>query len=167
MMQRNELLFHTLREIIWWILTGMIAFAVVYPITLKIDYLYLWVSYAFVFTTVLYFRYTLSLSSLPFMRPPWVRFLLFTLNIVLFFFFLEREQKLIGLLDNFYTEDFGFPVQGVIMYDHIKEKLFEYLRFVIQFFGTGSLIMIVIFNVRLLVSWWQFYKYKSSRLMED
>jgi hypothetical protein len=112
-----------------------------------------------------YFRWTISAECLAvFSSGSWIRFLLFTLNIVLFFFLLREEQKLLEYLDNFYTEDFGFP--KIILYDHLKEELFRHLRIIVVFCGTGSLLMLVALNFRLIISWWQFYKYKSDMFMD-
>jgi hypothetical protein len=78
---------------------------------------------------------------------------------------MQQEQKFMSLFENSYIEDFGFP--QVILYEDIKQQLFKYIYSVIVLFGTGSLIMISIFNLRLIVSWWQLYKYKASAMLED
>lgn len=80
-------------------------------------------------------------------------------------FFMQQEQKLLMLYDNLYVEDFGFP--KVIMFDNVKQELFNYLYTEVVLFGTGALLMIVAFNFRLLISWWQFYRAKASVMLED
>ncbi len=152
------------KELLWLGITAFITVAALYPVTQKILFIYYNISFAFIFIMLTYFRWTISLSALPFFRPAWIRFLLFTLNIVLFFFLLREEQKLLEHLDNFYTEDFGFP--KIILYDHLKEELFRHLRIIVVFCGTGSLLMLVALNFRLIISWWQFYKYKSDMFMD-
>jgi hypothetical protein len=164
-MTGKEKVFHFIKELIWWSITALVSAAVLYPITQQLDYLYYNINFAFIFTTLTYFRWTLTIRHLPFLRPPLVRFLLFGVNLSLFILFMQQEQKFLMFIDSFYTEDFGFP--KVIMYDHVKENLFKYLYTEIVLFGTGSLIMIVVFNLRLIISWWQFYKYKASSMLED
>lgn len=159
--------FRFIRELIWWVLTAAISYAVLYPITQKVYYLYYEVNFMMIFVALTYFRYTVTMMSLPFLHSSVLRFLLFTANIVLFFYFAQNEQKFLGLLDNFYTEDFGFPNEGVIMFDDVKEQFFNYLSKQLIFFNTAALLMIVAFNLRLIVSWWQLYAYKSNVLMED
>jgi hypothetical protein len=161
----KENAFHLVKEVIWLIITAMVCCAILYPVTQKIDFLYYRINFAFIFITLTYFRWTLTLSSLPFFRPALVRFLVFAVNLSLFIFLMQQEQKLMIFIDDFYTEDFGFP--KVILYDHVKESLFKYLYGELVLFGTGSLIMIGIFNLRLLFSWWQFYKYKANSLLDD
>lgn len=153
-----------LKEIIWLSITTLVSYAALYPVTQKIDFIYYNVCFAFVFVMLTYFRWTIMLSALPFFRPGWVRYLLFTINVALFFYLMSKEQHMLGFLDNFYTEDFGFP--KIILYDPLKEELFRHLRLLITFCGTGSLIMIIALNLRLILSWWQFYKYRSEALFE-
>lgn len=161
----QENILHFIREFIWWVLTGMVAFAILYPVTTKIDYTYLNINVVFIVVTLTYFRWSISFKSLPFLHPNWVRFLIFTLNIVLFFYLMQHEQKFILKLDNFYTEDLGFP--KIILYDDLKRDLFSYLSKEILLFGTGSLVMIIAFQMRLIVSYFQYYRHEASRMLED
>ena len=161
----KENMFHLLKEMTWLLLTAMVAYAILYPITLKIDYLYYEINAVFIFVTLTYFRWSVTLRSLPFFRPGWVRFLVFAINMSLFIYLMSKEQRFIMYVDNFYTEDFGFP--KVFMYDEVKQQLYRYLYTEIVLFGTGSLIMISAFNLRLLIAWWQFYKYRANALLED
>lgn len=141
----------------------MVAYAILYPVTQIIYYIYYGVNAAFVFVTLTYFRWSVTFKSLLFFRPAWIRFTVFTLNIMMFFYFAQKEQQFLMFYDNFYTEDFGFP--KVIMYDEVKNKLFAYLRTEIILFGTGSLLMIIAFNFRLLISWWQYYRQRANTLL--
>ncbi|MCS6934066.1 MAG: hypothetical protein NZM35_02805 [Chitinophagales bacterium] len=160
-------IYYLLQELMWWAITALIAIAILYPIDRTVYYLYYRINFAIIFVAITYFRYTISMMSLPFLHGNATRFLLFTANIALFFYFASYEQKFLSLLDNFFTEDFGFPREGVIMYHDVKERFFKYLSTQLIFSNTAALIMIVAFNIRLIISWWQLYKYKSSMLMED
>jgi hypothetical protein len=73
--------------------------------------------------------------------------------------------KFVALADNFYTEDFGFP--KVILYDDVKQELFKYLYNELIFSGTASVVMLAAFEVRLIISYWQYYKHQASRMLED
>ncbi len=162
----KENVLQIVREGLWLIITAALSFAVLYPITEKLDpFIYYNTTFAFVFVTITYFRWSMMIKSLPFFRPGVVRFLLFTINLSLFIFFASRLQKYLGLMDNFYTEDFGFP--KVILFDEDKIVLMKYIYNVMVFFGVGSLIMIVALNLRIIIAWWQFYKYKANMLMDD
>ena len=154
-----------LKETLWWIITAMITYALLYPITTAIYYLYTDIHAAFIFVSLTYFRWSITFKQLPFLRPAWIRFLLFTANFVLFIYLMQYEQTLIGKLDNFFTEDFGFP--RVIMYDDVKQELFKYLTAEILLFATGSLVMIAAFQLRLTISYWQYYKHATTRMLED
>lgn len=68
-------------------------------------------------------------------------------------------------LDNFFTEDLGFP--RVILFEDMKTELFKYLNTEVVLFGTASLVLILAFQVRLIISYWQLYKHQASRMLED
>jgi hypothetical protein len=161
----KELLFHILKEILWLSITGMAIIAILHPITQKIDFIYWRLNALFIFITLTYFRFCINFRSYAFLKPPVVRFLVFTANFSLFFYVMHHEQRLIAMADNFYTEDFGFP--KVIMYDDVKKDMFSYLHKEIVFFGTGSLLMIIAFQLRLIASYWQYYKHQANARLQD
>jgi hypothetical protein len=154
-----------LREFLWLTITVVAIYAILYPITSKIDFIYWQINAFFIFITLTYFRYSVTFRKLQFLRPAWVRFLLFAVNFSLFLYLMHYEQKFVALSDNYYTEDFGFP--KIIMYEDIKRGLFKYLYDQIIFFGTGSLLMIITFQLRLIISYWQYYKHKAANMLES
>ena len=163
LLNRQNLL-QLLKEALWLAITAMAIYAILYPITSKIDYIYWKINSLFIFVTLTYFRYSLTFKSLPFLRPSWLRFILFTLNLSLFIYIMSNEQKLISLADNFYIEDFGFP--KTIMFEPVKIQMFKYLYKELVVFGTGSLIMLSAFQLRLILSYWQYYKHQANTLLE-
>ena len=161
----KENVYHFIREIVWLLITAMVIYAVLYPITSKIDYIYWKVNAFFVFIALTYFRYSVTFKSLPFLRPSWIRFALFAVNLSLFIYIAQNEQKLISMADNFYLEDFGFP--HVFINDLAKHDLFKYLYTEIVLFGTGSLITLSAFQIRLIISYWQYYKHQANARLQD
>lgn len=143
----------------------MAIYVIMYPVISKLYYLYWQVNVLFVFISLTYFRWSVTFKSLPFLKPAVIRFVLFTVNLSLFIFILHYLQKFIGLADNFYLEDFGFP--KVIMYEDVKRDLFDYLYTELVLFGSAALIMLSAFQVRLIISYWQYYQHAANRLMED
>jgi hypothetical protein len=83
----------------------------------------------------------------------------------MFIFIAQNEQKLISMADNFYLEDFGFP--RVFINDVSKRELFKYLYSQIVFFATGGLITLSAFQIRLIISYWKYYKHQANMLLED
>jgi hypothetical protein len=157
--------YHFIREFLWLSVTVLVVYAIMYPITSKMDYIYWKINAFFIFVTLTYFRYSVTFKSLEFLRPSWVRFVLFALNLSLFIFIANYEQKLISLADNFYIEDFGFP--KVFIDDTMKRELFKYLYTEIVLFSTGSLVTLSAFQIRLIISYWQYYKHQANMLLED
>jgi hypothetical protein len=161
----RENILHFIKELIWLVITALVTYAFLYPIINQLYYLYTAINAAFIFVALTYFRWSVTFRSLPFLRPTWIRFLLFTGNLVLFFYLMHNEQRLIIRLDDFFLEDFGFP--KVIMYEDVKQRLFSYMTGELVFFATASLVMIAAFEVRLIISYWQYYKHEASRMLED
>ncbi len=161
----RENLLYFIKETLWLTLTAMAIYAILYPIISKLDFIYWKINVFFIFLTLTYFRWSVTFRSLPFLRPSVIRFVLFTLNLSLFIYIMHNLQKFIGLADNFYIEDFGFP--KVIIFEDQKRELFDYLYNELVFFGTGALIMLSAFQLRLIISYWQYYKHAASRMLED
>ncbi len=161
----RENLLEVVKETIWMTITAMLIYAVLYPVTSKIDFIYWKINSLFIFITLTYFRWSVTFRSIPFLKPAVVRFLLFTVNLSLFIYIMYNLQKLITMADNFYIEDFGFP--KIIIYDDMKASLFDYLYKEIVLFGTAALVMLSAFQLRLIISYWQYYKHAASRMLED
>ena len=158
-------LYGFIREILWLAITGIAVYAVLYPITSRIDFIYWKINMLFIFLTLTYFRWSVTFKSLEFLRPSWVRFVLFAVNLSLFIYLAQNEQKLISLADNFYLEDFGFP--KVFISEALKRSIFKYMYTEIVLFGTGSLVTLSAFQLRLILSYWQYYKHQANLLLED
>ena len=56
---------------------------------------------------------------------------------------------------------------NVIIYEDVKRELFDYLYKELVLFGTGALVMLSAFQVRLIISYWQYYKHAANRMLED
>ncbi|HRG89218.1 MAG TPA: hypothetical protein PLW44_09380 [Chitinophagales bacterium] len=161
----RENLLQVVKETIWMAITTMLIYAILYPVTSKIDFIYWKINSLFIFIALTYFRWSVTFRSIPFLKPAVVRFLLFTANLSLFIYIMYNLQKLITMADNFYIEDFGFP--KIIIYDDMKAALFDYLYKEIVLFGTAALVMLSAFQLRLIISYWQYYKHAASRMLED
>ena len=161
----RENLLAFIKEVLWLAITAMLIYAILYPITSKIDFIYWKINVFFIFIAITYFRWSVTFRSLPFLRPALIRFILFAVNLSVFIYIMYNLQKFIGLADNFFIEDFGFP--KVIIYEDVKRELFDYLYNELVLFGTGALIMLSAFQLRLIISYWQYYKHAATRMMED
>jgi len=157
--------YYFFREILWLAITALIIYLLLFPITSKVYFIYWKINVFFIFLTITYFRYATTFKSLPFLKPSWIRFILFAVNFTLFIYIANYEQKLISLADNFYLEDFGFP--KVFITESVKRGLFKYMYTEIVLFSTGSLITLSAFQLRLILSYWQYYKHQANLLLED
>ena len=157
--------YYFFREILWLAITALVIYLLLFPITSKVYFIYWKINVFFIFLTITYFRYATTFKSLPFLKPSWIRFILFAVNFTLFIYIANYEQKLISLADNFYLEDFGFP--KVFITESVKRDLFKYMYTEIVLFSTGSLITLSAFQLRLILSYWQYYKHQANLLLED
>ena len=157
--------YYFFREILWLAITALVIYLLLFPITSKVYFIYWKINVFFIFLTITYFRYATTFKSLPFLKPSWIRFILFAVNFTLFIYIAYYEQKLISLADNFYLEDFGFP--KVFITESVKRDLFKYMYTEIVLFSTGSLITLSAFQLRLILSYWQYYKHQANLLLED
>ena len=157
--------YYFIREMLWLVITALVIYLLLFPITSKVYFIYWKINAFFIFLTITYFRYATTFKSLPFLKPSWIRFILFAVNFTLFIYIANYEQKLISLADNFYLEDFGFP--KVFITEPVKRDLFKYMYTEIVFFSTGSLITLSAFQLRLILSYWQYYKHQANLLLED
>ena len=137
--------YYFFREILWLAITALVIYLLLFPITSKVYFIYWKINVFFIFLTITYFRYATTFKSLPFLKPSWIRFILFAVN--------------------FYLEDFGFP--KVFITESVKRDLFKYMYTEIVLFSTGSLITLSAFQLRLILSYWQYYKHQANLLLED
>lgn len=141
------------QELLWWLFTLALAALIQYPIWRDLDYKFHLVNTVFIVVMLTYFRYNIFIKSLRFLRPSVVKYVLFTGNVMLFFFLLTQVQKLTGMWDNFILSDFGLPKMPVSSAD--EERIMRYIYTEVTIFGTGSMLMLLVFQLRLILVYWK------------
>ena len=144
----------SVRELIFWFASFAICFVLLYPVTSKIEFTYLWISLLFILVSLHYFRYTLVFKEVILFRKPWFRIVFFFVNIHLFIYILFRIQNFNVIFDTYDISEFSTRIKQT-MNLHQQSKLLEYLRLLLYISGISSLVFIIALNSRIIISYFQ------------
>lgn len=144
-------------ELLWWVVTFVIAFFVLFPITKAFHtYPFWWLNIIFIVVFITWSRYIFLLKHTFLAKRIWIKTILIVLSIPLIFI-------LIGGINEFqvFLDEQGPEI--LFSNTYVKESLsgprelslFSYIRKETLFFGVGSVIAAVIFPCRMLVSIWR------------
>ncbi len=153
---------HIAQEIIWVLIGLLIATAVVLPLYQKLEFVFLIENFLLVFYTCMLFRMTIFFHGVIWLKPMWMRFIFFLLNINLFVFIILKEQQFIDVFESFDIDDLG-KTKTALTQSQI-EDLYHYFYFEINLTVVTSLVLILMFIGRLVHSYWSVRK---MRLFDD
>lgn len=151
-----------LQEIVWLCIAGAVGAFVVFPLHSKIDYNFVIVNFVLSAYAVLLFRWVFFFKSIPWLKPKWVRFALFAFSVNAFVFIVNSEQKFLSAYNSFLISDLGEPRKTLSLIE--TEKLFHYFYTEIHLIVVSCLILIVLFVIRLIASYWSLAR---TRLYSD
>lgn len=138
-------------ELIWWLVTLLILFGVLYPIYTKIDgYPFYIENTVFVIVFVTFTRYIFLLKHTFLAYRQKLKAGLFFLAMWLLFY-------LIDAINNFQTSFSEAGLEPLFHHLPLEEKISmsHYIRNELSLFGVGSAIATVVFMFRLLISVWR------------
>ena len=138
-------------ELIWWVFTALLVFAILYPITSKISgYPFLITNIIFIVAFVTCSRYIFLLKHTFLANQQKVKLVLVFLSIPIIAILVSRLYDFQVFLD----ED---GIAPIIEKFEFAEGLWlsNYLRNEMLFFGVGSLIAAVIMPFRMILSIWR------------
>jgi len=151
-----------LQEIIWIVIALVISSWVVLPLYLKLNYVFIIENFLLVFYAIMLVRLVLFFRNVPWLKPTWVRFVLFIINLNLFIFITRKEQNFISIYDSFAIDDLGKPKMSLSLGQ--IEKLYHYFYLEINLTVVACLVLIFLFCGRLIHSYWSLTK---TRLYVD
>ncbi len=158
-------LFAIIQETIGWLITVAIAIATLCPVTQKINYNFLFENGLFIAAAGTYLRYFLFYNSIPFLQPNWVRFVVFTANLVLWVYMLNRYEMMLQIHDDYVLEEFGSMIMP--LNNDEQKSLLDYLYKLISFSGFVALLATALFNLRLIGAYWRVAKVRFSQRMQE
>ena len=150
-------------EIIWWAVTAIITFMVIYPILNNmVKYEYLTSNIIFVIVFITYTRYIFLLKHTFLANWQPIKF-------VVIFFSIPLVFKLIEWIFNFqvFLQSEGLQSFAVHFKSGIssasRDQLVNYMRSEFLVFGVASTVAAIVLPIRLLISFWRVYN-KSGRV---
>lgn len=139
-------------EMLWWIITIIVVFAVLYPIynTLGGEYLYTWTNVIFIVTFITVTRYIFLLQHTWLADKETVKVILVFLAVPAVFL-LSQELNLFQTYINKQGLD---SIVGKLPYDK-RANMINFIRSEMFFFGVGSIISTALLPFRLILSVWR------------
>jgi len=156
-LDRKQFILKLQLEIVWWIVTAIVTFLIVYPILdnmVKFQFLYANILFIVIFITYSRFIFSLKHSFLAYWQ--WVKFTLIFLSIPLVFKLVEFIFDFQSFLDNEGLQSFSSYFRDGISFKQ-QQNLLNYMKREYIFFGVGSVIVAIILPFRMLISFWRVY----------
>jgi hypothetical protein len=150
-------------EIIWWIVTVIATFLLVYPIMNNmVDYQFLYANIIFILVFITYSRYLFLLKHTFLAYAQVVKFILIFASIPLVFKLVEYIFAYQDFLETEGLNSFDAYFRKGISIE-TRDRLLAYMSREYLFFGVGSVIAAVVLPFRLLISFWRVYN-KSKKV---
>jgi len=139
-------------ELIWWVVTAVIAVAVVLPITSNIyNFPFLLTNIIFVILFITFTRYIFLLKHTFLAKKQILKAIIGVLCIPILFYLVNE----INFFQTFLDEE-GFDVFMKHLSLEKKDSMHRYIRSEILLFGVGSIIVTLLLPIRMLISVWRF-----------
>ena len=142
----------TLRmELVWWIITAVIAFAVLFPIMKNVDeYPFLFPNLLFIIVFITFARYIFLLKHTFLANRQILKVVIFFLCLPLFAYLVNELTSVRTFLDE---QGIEILVEKLTYDDHWGFT--NYVKTEMYFFGAASLVVTALLPLRLLLSVWR------------
>lgn len=138
-------------EIIWWVITAVVALAVLYPIWQStVDYPFWTTNIVFIIAAITISRY-IFLTKFTFLAK-WKYFKVAIVCVTLPIVFL-MIQNLVDFQSYLDEEGLDHVLKNLTTTD--KESMFSYIRSQMLFFGTASIVAAMIMPIKMIKSVWR------------
>jgi hypothetical protein len=139
-------------ELLWWLLTFLIAVIIMAPIYFYIDDYRFWnLSILFIFAFVTITRYIFLLKTTFLAKLQVLKIALVFVVIPVIFMFIQELNRYQVILDNSEPEYIVGLLPQKTMY-----AMLQYTRSVMLLFGVGSIISLIVLPFRLIISVWRY-----------
>ncbi len=162
-LERKQRILKLQMEIIWWILTVIITFMLVYPIINNmVNYQFLYANIIFIVIFITYTRYLFQLKHTFLAYAQVVKFILIFATIPLVFKLVEFIFAYLDFLETEGLNTFDAYFRKGLSVEK-RNQLLAYMSREFLFFGVASVIVAVVLPFRLLISFWRVYN-KSGKV---
>lgn len=159
---RKQFILKLQLEILWWVITAIATFLVIYPILdnmVKFQFLYANILFIIVFITYTRHIFLLKYTFLAYWQ--WVKFALIFLSIPLVFKLVEFIFNFQDFLDTEGLQSFSTYFREGIKFE-TQQNLLNYMKREYVFFGVGSVIAAIVLPFRMLISFWRVYNKEKT-----
>ncbi|MCW3127574.1 MAG: hypothetical protein JWO03_3232 [Bacteroidetes bacterium] len=150
---RQYVFLEIMKEVLWWLISAVIAGAVMYPLITKLHYKEVWTNGALLVIALTYFRWAIFLKDIYILRSKWVRFILIVFNVNFFVFVLRSMQGFMHIYDSYTLDAMGTPIRPLKPED--IDPLFRYFFDEINFTCVACMALAVALTVRIVLSHWK------------
>jgi hypothetical protein len=150
------------QEVVWWLVSVVLAWAVVYPITSQADFNYAFPNFLIVVLSFNYLRYIITFTKLWFLKPKPVRIGWFLLNMYVFIFILNRLEVALVAVDSYAVYEI---FSNHSLNPNNERNLLKYFESQYVLFSVASFLGIAGYNFRLLASFWSKSKVKKEQII--
>jgi hypothetical protein len=138
-------------ELMWWIMTSLVALLVLLPIALKLpDYPFWTINILFIATFITTTRYIFLLASTFLARRLWWKLAIIFLFIPFVFYLIQELNGFQTYLDEEGVE----AVVGALPFQD-QQAMYHYVRNEMLLFGTGAIVGSIVFPFRLIIAIWR------------
>ncbi|MEO6190867.1 MAG: hypothetical protein ABIO44_11380 [Saprospiraceae bacterium] len=142
-----------LSEIIWWVLTGILAMLILYPIYyFKIDYPFYKNNIIFIFGFFIFLRWVLLWHLTPYARYQWLKLIIIFTNIPLIFYLSYEFSDFKNYIDEVGLQDLVEKLK-----DTEQFAMSRYIRSEMIFFSICCLITGFLVPPKLIWNIWKQY----------
>jgi hypothetical protein len=165
MRMSKSLLFLLVQELIWWLITALITVAVLFPLMSSVNYLHIFDNALIIVVAITAFRYSVFFNKLPFFKSNAVKFIVFTIDISLWVYILNRYEGFLGMHDIYMLSELGTPIHAL---NGVQEReLFRYFYLEINIASLTALILIIILNLRFIQDYWKVARVRFGDMMQN
>lgn len=138
-------------EVIFWILTALVAFGVIYPIVSRVAYYpFLQTNIIYIVTFITVTRYLFLLRFTFLARRQVLKTALVFVFVILIFYLVQE----LNYFQTFIDEQGMAAIVGNLPYER-QDDMGRYIHSQMLLFGVGSIISSVLFPFRLIISVWR------------
>jgi hypothetical protein len=150
---RQYIFLEIVKELIWWIISAVVATAIMLPLISKLHYKPMWINGTLIVIALTYFRYCVFLRTTYILQWKWVRFALVVFNVNFFVFVLRKMQSFMYLYDSFTLDAIGTPLKTLAPED--VDPLFRYFFDEINLTCVAAMSLSIVLIIRIIMAHWK------------
>jgi len=138
-------------ELLWWVFTAVLVFAVMIPIILNIPaYPFYYQNTILIVVFVTFTRYIFLLPTTLIAKQKWIKLFIIAVAALVFFVLTTAVSD----FRNYMDEE---GLQTLVDHLHVRQQIsiMNYVKREMIFFGVGSILSTIILPVRMIISLWR------------